>query len=117
MWDNGITVLMLTHDNIWDAIDRLAKVNGYSASGLAKKAGLDSTSFNKSKRHSADGKPRWPSTESLSKILSVTDTQMADFIKLISDDDPMTMTREDIAFKTAQILLDSESVLFTFLLD
>lgn len=74
---------MFSHKDIWRGIDRLAASFGYSASGLAKKAGLDPTSFNKSKRLSPDGKPRWPSTESLSKILSVTGATMTDFISLI----------------------------------
>lgn len=71
---------MFTHSEIWNAIDKLAQDNGYSPSGLAKKAGLDPTTFNKSKRVSADGKPRWPSTESISKILTVTNTKLADFL-------------------------------------
>jgi phage repressor protein C with HTH and peptisase S24 domain len=71
---------MFTHADIWRAIDLLAAKAGYSASGLAKKAGLDPTTFNKSKRHSGDGKPRWPSTESIAKILSVTGTTMTAFI-------------------------------------
>ncbi len=66
-------------------MDQLAKTNGYSASGLAKKAGLDPTSFNKSKRKGPDGKPRWPSTESLSKVLAATDSTMSDFIALMGD--------------------------------
>lgn len=74
---------MFSHKDIWRGIDRLASSFGYSPSGLAKKAGLDPTSFNKSKRLSPDGKPRWPSTESLSKILSVTGATMSDFISLI----------------------------------
>jgi phage repressor protein C with HTH and peptisase S24 domain len=77
---------MFSHKDIWRGIDRLAATCGYSASGLAKKAGLDPTSFNKSKRLSPDGKPRWPSTESLSKILSVTGATMTDFISLIDAD-------------------------------
>lgn len=78
---------MFTHDDMWRAIDRLATGFGYSASGLAKKAGLDPTTFNKSKRVSSDGKPRWPSTESLSKILAVTGATMSDFIALIGTND------------------------------
>lgn len=74
---------MFSHKDIWRGIDRLAASFGYSASGLAKRAGLDPTSFNKSKRLSPDGKPRWPSTESLSKILAVTGATMTDFISLI----------------------------------
>lgn len=74
---------MFTHEQIWEAIDRLAQSAGYSTSGLAKQAGLDPTSFNKSKRLSADGKPRWPSTESLAKILNVTNLNMTEFITYI----------------------------------
>ena len=74
---------MFTHEDIWSAIDQLAKENGYSTSGLAKRAGLDPTAFNKSKRVTKDGKERWPSTESVSKILFVTETSLVDFGKLI----------------------------------
>jgi phage repressor protein C with HTH and peptisase S24 domain len=74
---------MFTHENIWEAIDRLAATQGHSTSGLAKLAGLDPTSFNKSKRQSAEGKPRWPSTESLAKILTVTNLQITEFITYI----------------------------------
>lgn len=74
---------MFSHSDIWVAIDRLASSAGYSTSGLARKAGLDPTAFNKSKRMSPEGKPRWPSTESLAKILSVTHVTMNDFITLI----------------------------------
>lgn len=78
---------MLTHDQIWRAIDRLATTFGYSPSGLAKKSGLDPTSFNKSKRTGPDGKPRWPSTESISRILAATGATMSDFIALVQDFD------------------------------
>lgn len=74
---------MFTHEQIWSAIDRLAKDKGYSPSGLAKKAGLDPTTFNKSKRLSADGKPRWPSTESIAKILTVTGASLSDLEKMM----------------------------------
>ncbi len=74
---------MLTHDNIWLAIDRLAQSAGYSTSGLAKKSGLDPTAFNRSKRIGPDGKPRWPSTESIARILTATQSSMSDFIALI----------------------------------
>ena len=63
---------MLSHDRVWAAIDALAERYSLSASGLAKRAGLDSTAFNKSKRLSSDGRPRWPSTESLAKIIEAT---------------------------------------------
>ncbi|HVQ11556.1 MAG TPA: helix-turn-helix transcriptional regulator, partial [Methyloceanibacter sp.] len=41
---------MLTHGKVWHAIDALARRYDLSPSGLAKKAGLDPTSFNPSKR-------------------------------------------------------------------
>jgi phage repressor protein C with HTH and peptisase S24 domain len=71
---------LLSHDRIWQAIDRLAAENRLSASGLARKAGLDPTTFNPSKRVAADGRPRWPSTESIAKILSATATELSAFL-------------------------------------
>ena len=71
---------MLKHKDIWDALDRVAKAKGYSASGLARRAGLDPTSFNKSKRVNPQGKPRWPTTESIAKVLEVTDLTLSDFV-------------------------------------
>lgn len=81
---------MWTHENIWHAIDRLAAAFGYSASGLAKQAGLDPTSFNKSKRFSSEGKPRWPSTESISRVLEATGANMSDFLTLMDADDELS---------------------------
>ena len=74
---------MLSHDRVWAAIDALAERYSLSASGLAKRAGLDSTAFNKSKRQSADGRPRWPSTESLSKVMEATGASLDEFIRLV----------------------------------
>jgi len=76
---------MLTHAQIWAAIDRLAARAGLSASGLAKRAGLDPTTFNKSKRITPDGRARWPSTESVSKSLAATGATLDQFVALISD--------------------------------
>jgi phage repressor protein C with HTH and peptisase S24 domain len=74
---------MLTHKQIWTAIDALAARHGLSPSGLAKNAGLDPTTFNKSKRSAANGKLRWPSTESVAKILAATGASLDDFVALI----------------------------------
>jgi phage repressor protein C with HTH and peptisase S24 domain len=63
---------MLSHRAIWDGIDALARRHGHSVSALARLAGLDATAFNVSKRISKDGRERWPSTESLAKILEAT---------------------------------------------
>ena len=76
---------MLTHAQVWNALDRLAERAGLSASGLAKKAGLDPTTFNRSKRITADGRPRWPSTESVSKALAATGSSIDSFVQLITD--------------------------------
>jgi len=76
---------MLTHSQIWTAIDRLALRAGLSASGLAKRAGLDPTTFNKSKRITPDGRSRWPSTESIAKILAATGATIDTFVALTQD--------------------------------
>jgi len=76
---------VLKHASIWDAIDRLARQRGLTASGLAKLGGLDPTSLNKSKRHSSTGKPRWPSTESIAKILDATGTSLGEFLDYAGD--------------------------------
>jgi phage repressor protein C with HTH and peptisase S24 domain len=77
---------MLTHPQIWRAIDALAARHGMSPSGLAKLAGLDPTTFNKSKRGAANGKLRWPSTESLAKVLAATGASLEDFVALVAGD-------------------------------
>jgi phage repressor protein C with HTH and peptisase S24 domain len=74
----------MKHDDIWRALDTLAAEHGLSPSGLARKAGLDPTAFNPSKRVGADGRPRWPSTESISKVLAATGTSMEAFASLIT---------------------------------
>lgn len=76
---------MLTHRQVWAGIDRLAARYGMSASALARHAGLDPTVFNKSKRTAPGGKPRWPSTESLSKILEATGASFDEFAAMVTD--------------------------------
>jgi len=71
---------MLSHSAIWAGIDALARRHGVSVSKLAKLAGLDATAFNVSKRVSKDGRERWPSTESLAKILEATGEGFESFI-------------------------------------
>ncbi|WGF89280.1 helix-turn-helix transcriptional regulator [Marinivivus vitaminiproducens] len=77
---------MFTHAEVWRGIDRLARLNGLSPSALAKSAGLDATTFNPSKRHTKERKPRWPSTESLAKILDATGTKLSDFVVLMREE-------------------------------
>lgn len=69
----------LTHEWIWHAIDTLAKRRGMTASALARLAGLDPTTFNRSKRITPEGRPRWPSTESIAKVLDATGTTLDEF--------------------------------------
>jgi phage repressor protein C with HTH and peptisase S24 domain len=77
---------MLSHSRIWSAIDHLAERYGLSASGLARRAGLDATSFNRSKRIGPDGRERWPSTESLAKVLAATGASLDEFMRLVEPD-------------------------------
>jgi phage repressor protein C with HTH and peptisase S24 domain len=74
---------MLKHADIWAAIDALARDHGLTASALARKAGLDPTTFNKSKRITREGKARWPSTESVAKVLEATGATMSAFVGYI----------------------------------
>jgi phage repressor protein C with HTH and peptisase S24 domain len=83
MW-GLFSVNRLTHARVWSAIDALARRYGLSASGLAKRAGLDPTAFNKSKRVTSEGRPRWPTTESIAKVLGATGASFDDFTALIT---------------------------------
>jgi phage repressor protein C with HTH and peptisase S24 domain len=76
---------LLTHEQVWTALDRLAARAGLSASGLARRAGLDPTTFNKSKRVTPDGRERWPSTESVAKALAAADASIDTFVQLTGD--------------------------------
>jgi phage repressor protein C with HTH and peptisase S24 domain len=90
---------MLSHDRVWAAIDALAERYSLSASGLAKRAGLDSTAFNKSKRLASDGRPRWPSTESLAKIIEATGASLDEFMALLNrrpDGDALPVQRPTV---------------------
>jgi phage repressor protein C with HTH and peptisase S24 domain len=83
---------MLSHEQIWTAIHRLAERHGFSASGLARRAGLDATSFNRSKRIGPDGRKRWPSTESIAKVLAATGASLDDFLHLVDSGQPQIRT-------------------------
>jgi phage repressor protein C with HTH and peptisase S24 domain len=77
---------MLTHTQIWAGVDGLAARHGMTASGLARKAGLDPTTFNRSKRIAPDGRQRWPSTESIAKVLEATGASLTEFLELVCGD-------------------------------
>jgi phage repressor protein C with HTH and peptisase S24 domain len=76
---------MFTHKQVWAAIDTIAERYGFSASGLAKKAGLDPTSFNPSKRNGPDGRPRWPTMESINRVLTASGAPVDEFMDLLSN--------------------------------
>ncbi|MFP3943256.1 MAG: S24 family peptidase [Alphaproteobacteria bacterium] len=84
---------MISHNDIWTAIDALAARHGMSVSGLARRAGLDPTAFNRSKRVMSNGKRRWPTTESISKVLAATGDSFANFASLVENDQPDADTR------------------------
>jgi phage repressor protein C with HTH and peptisase S24 domain len=76
--------MKLTHKHFWHGIDGIAKKHGLSRSGLAKKAGLDATCFNRSKqRDPKTGRPRWPSSESIAKALHATGESMRTFVRMM----------------------------------
>ncbi|WP_417229891.1 S24 family peptidase [Brevundimonas sp.] len=82
--------MSLSHAQIWSAIDSLARREGLSASALARSAGLDATTFNPSKRFGPGRppRPRWPSTESLTRILEATGLSLGGFAALAGDAQP-----------------------------
>ena len=73
----------MQHKDIWRGLDLLAAHHGLTPSGLAKRAGLDATAFNPSKREGADGRPRWPTTESLARVLDAVGSGFDDFAALV----------------------------------
>ncbi len=77
---------MLKHADVWRAIDGLAEKHGMSTSGLARHSGLDPTTFNISKRITKDGRRRWPSTETIAKILSATGDTLGEFVAQMGAD-------------------------------
>ena len=74
----------MKHDDIWRALDTMAAEHGLSPSGLAKRSGLDATTFNPSKRKMPDGRLRWPSTESIAKVLNAVGEEMEAFTALVT---------------------------------
>ena len=93
---------MLSHDRIWAAIDEVARRYNLTTSGLARRAGLDPTTFNPSKRSGPDGRERWPSTESVSKILKATGMSVHEFTGLLAD--RMPFARSEPSFRQVPLL-------------
>jgi len=74
---------LFNHAAIWDAIDLLAAELDMTPSAMAKKAGLDATAFNKSKRKTTQGKERLPGLDSIGRVLNATGTSADYFVSLI----------------------------------
>jgi len=83
------TMQQVTHKQIWDAIDRIADSRGMTASALARRAGLDPTAFNPSKRTGPNGRARWLSMETISKVLDVVGMDLREFAEFVHGDGQM----------------------------
>jgi phage repressor protein C with HTH and peptisase S24 domain len=84
----------LTHKSVWKALDKLANQQGLTPSGLARCAGLNATTFNPSKRRAQGGRQRWPSTESIAKVLEATGTGVEEFFSLLDEGKATKTNRE-----------------------
>lgn len=80
---------MITAEQIWLLIDRMAEREKLSRSALASLAGFDRTSFNPSKRVKPDGKPRWPSTEVIARLLDSTGTDPSELGAMLAPSPPV----------------------------
>ncbi|MEB2844699.1 helix-turn-helix transcriptional regulator [Rhizobiales bacterium RZME27] len=92
---------MLSHETIWSALDALAERHQLTPSGLARRAGLDPTSFNKSKRQGPDGRMRWPSTESIAKVLEATGSSIDQFLAFLGPEPvhtPQPATTSEVTY-------------------
>jgi len=78
---------VMNHSEIWGAIEAFATAHKMSCSGLAKVGGLDPTAFNRSKRWSKYGQERWPSVQSIAKILAATGEDFHEFAKYVKKSD------------------------------
>src|SRR5258706_11640596 len=78
-----ITDMRLRADDIWAAIDQLAREHGWTTSGLARRAGLDPTAFNRSKRQ-INARDRWPASSSIVKVLEGTGETFLEFARRVT---------------------------------
>ena len=68
---------------MWCSMDYLAKKMKLSCSGLAVRGGMNATTFNKSKRASKYGQPRWLSMETIFKILKSSHTSIIEYATIL----------------------------------
>ncbi|MCQ8241203.1 helix-turn-helix transcriptional regulator [Rhizosaccharibacter radicis] len=104
----------MKHEDVWRALDTLAAEKGLSPSGLARAAGLDPTTFNRSKRACSEGRLRWPSMESLSRVLVATGASLENFTALVGGARALSMGRGHRARHLPLVALSSmaDPVLF-----
>lgn len=72
------------HADVWRALDALAAERGLSTNALGRKAGLDPLALAPNKRFSPAGQPRWPSTETVAKVVAAAGTDLAGFARLVA---------------------------------
>lgn len=77
----------LTHRKVWSAIDKLAESRCLTLHGLTVVAGISQSCLNKHTRV-INGRERWPSTETLSMIMTATDCSLNEMFKLIKKAKP-----------------------------
>ena len=108
------TIPMLKHQDVWRAIDRLATEHKFSAPGRAGRGGLDRTPSKKTKRQTREGRLRWPSTESVAKILTATGASLGEFVSYINEGEGggVTVNQASHAIDLLQWLVGSFSTLY-----
>ncbi|PSJ60779.1 hypothetical protein C7I85_12110 [Mesorhizobium soli] len=74
-----------SHASVWAAIDRIASDYDLTASGLAIELGMHPTAFNKSKRTGPGGRLRWPSSETIARILARVGMTFSEFGALVDE--------------------------------
>lgn len=74
------------HKIVWAGIESFAHKHNLSCSGLAKLSGMDATTFNRSKRTTHYGKERWPSMQSIVKVVQATNSSFEDFVECMRDE-------------------------------
>lgn len=73
----------ITHNDLYMAIDLMAKDLNTCRSGLCAAAGIDISALNKS-REIIDGIPHWPTTKTIFAILNAFSISAEDFAKYIT---------------------------------
>jgi phage repressor protein C with HTH and peptisase S24 domain len=76
----------MKQEDVWRGIDLLADEVGVTPARLARMAGLDQAVFSAGRRRRADGSLRWPSMDSIAKVLKVAEISMGDFVNYMHGD-------------------------------